>query len=817
MSVSFLDGAVIQNIRNNILKLNLGTTFDASQIGEGQAAFSVRGGFATVNQLDPNVVDTPRPLDLQVPYSISLLRNNKYNATEDGYRLVTIDQNPSANLSNENKTEYFELVQPFIGSPISEGGSRIVDIKTLILNGQTNNYRDTPLGMIGIKALDRSLKENIASNVERSTVGRFNTDPISLLKGNSLIIPNRTITKVSQPSSPTDFLKAGINTTNEYLGYTIPISLIPESAIGWQEFNNGRIGDRKRKAKEFGNSKFANFLEGISRGTTAVRNSINKALSVLGVGNPYDLSTEARMEELLSYTSVGQKELIFRNLSQNQYQPGYEYRQSLIANKKLANFQANTIQNNVINRGQSSVYGLLNTDERYSKKLGFKGAYVLQNNDIKSVLKSNGMVRITPETNSDGTPINTKSYMFSIENLAWADVSPASMGESEIGIGDPSTNFEKKGKIMWFPPYDLKVDDSATAQWETENFLGRPEPVYTYNSSSRSGTLSFKVIVDHPSIINAVRGNQADTLEKYFGGELNVTDLTPKKPVNKTEDEKRKKLKNLFGNIKRNLLFVDKPLQINPNKPVGNVVSGLVGTIGIKKSRIGKEQEQIENSTYSDVESNWFNELKQNDPIIFKYLAEKIQYFHPAFHSTSPEGFNSRLTFLHQCLRQGPSITEGGSPSGNLSFGRPPVCILRIGDFYYTKVVFESLSISYDDSPWDLNPDGIGVQPMIASITMNFNFIGGSSLTGPINKLQNAISFNFFANTEVYEQRSQFWSKESDEQPYVLKSGVNVNTINPNEIEDVEVGADFKNNPDTDQVNQQTIGIVNIAGGQKTN
>jgi hypothetical protein len=43
---------------------------------------------------------------------------------------------------------------------------------------------------------------------------------------------------------------------------------------------------------------------------------------------------------------------------------------------------------------------------------------------------------------------------------------------------------------------------------------------------------------------------------------------------------------------------------------------------------------------------------------------------------------------------------------------------------------------------------------MICNVDMSFAFIGGSSLTGPINKLQNAVSFNYFANTEVYDPRA---------------------------------------------------------------
>ena len=160
-------------------------------------------------------------------------------------------------------------------------------------------------------------------------------------------------------------------------------------------------------------------------------------------------------------------------------------------------------------------------------------------------------------------------------------------------------------------------------------------------------------------------------------------------------------------------------------------------------------------------ESNFFEKISKNkeQEFIFNKLTEKIKYFSPAFHSTTPEGFNSRLTFLHQCTRQGPTLESTNLSNGkrtvnNMAFGRPPICILRIGDFYNTKVVFDSLNIDFDPLVWDLNQEGIGVQPMIANVTMNFKFIGGSDLTGPIARLQNAITFNFFANTGVYDDRN---------------------------------------------------------------
>ncbi|MFN9956494.1 MAG: hypothetical protein ACK55I_25630, partial [bacterium] len=91
----------------------------------------------------------------------------------------------------------------------------------------------------------------------------------------------------------------------------------------------------------------------------------------------------------------------------------------------------------------------------------------------------------------------------------------------------------------------------------------------------------------------------------------------------------------------------------------------------------------------------------------------------------------------------------------NSVFGAPPICVLRIGDFFHTKIAIDSISFSYEDAPFDLNPEGIGVQPMIANVSVQFNFIGAHGIKEPVAKLQNALSFNFYANTEIYDERAE--------------------------------------------------------------
>lgn len=158
-----------------------------------------------------------------------------------------------------------------------------------------------------------------------------------------------------------------------------------------------------------------------------------------------------------------------------------------------------------------------------------------------------------------------------------------------------------------------------------------------------------------------------------------------------------------------------------------------------------------------DNEGEFFELLDKTSPFMHNLITDKIKYFDPAYHSISPEGFNARLTFLHQCTRQGSTAENANfetSSAYNLAFGRPPVCVLRLGDFFYTKIIINSLSIQYESPTWDLNPEGIGVMPMFAKINITFAFIGGSDLAGPIARLQNAVSFNYYANTSIYDNRA---------------------------------------------------------------
>jgi len=578
--------------------------------------------------------------------------------------------------------------------------------------------------------------------------------------------------------------------------------------------------------------------------------------------------------------------------------------------------------------------------------------------DLKSsVLEDNGLVRIAPYK-GDVDKGKIKRFMFSIENLAWAD-DLTKLRPCETGPGDPLSG--TKGRIMWFPPYDMTFNENVTVSWDKTNFIGRGEPIHTYNNTERTGTLSWKVIIDHPNYANFFPDNYTnDEIASFFAGCLedegvkdSVLSQDEKDKIAVKENTKAKEkvddeippkvsFKIYFpndesavpinyenglssgqydlvtnripltgmtqqtgtttgngtvgsgrfvypNNTNFGLNGYTKPIDIagstieggwltdadffadlntfmiekcqyckvkvegfastqgsqsassstnNKNNQklskmradnvvtwfksqvmtqvtitpgvggsvykdpveaeryessgagsvsVGDGCSGENGQdrLGCKEARYAEvtieydpalkelvepddvpvEEEEVENIATSSIpvsrfftECDYFEKLAaDNDDgggkFVFDKISDKIKYFHPSFHSITPEGFNSRLNFLHQCTRQGPTKNDDGNPQ-NLAFGRPPVCILRVGDFYHTKIVIDSLTIDYEPLVWDLNPEGVGVQPMIANVSINFAFIGGSSLNGPVNKLQNAISYNFFANTEVYDSRS---------------------------------------------------------------
>jgi hypothetical protein len=598
-----------------------------------------------------------------------------------------------------------------------------------------------------------------------------------------------------------------------------------------------------------------------------------------------------------------------------------------------------------------------------------------------------------------------KKYMFSIENLAWRTSNTPGYAVSDLAVCERGPN---GGRVMWFPPYGLTFTESSQANWNNTDFIGRPEPIYTYKNTRRSGNLTWKIVVDHPSVLNVivdkVLGNETNKvridsiLESFFAGcrkydlyelakkyyHINPNDLQQlqeaitSKTLTKEQMEysintittipqvssdtgiggvtnvdlktfenisfyfnnnKPKQFNEPFGPVydayigqktyykeqspstaQQTTSFFDSVVTPNKNKideliielekqfknstnPEGtvtitidsttspaakqdynnilaskrinsaiiyitgdsrmkNYVTGTPQRLIVKPGKAlaenaqvmkydektqkftpnspvsctdkdGADSQPISNEIYttnamacrrayiSNVNStlsapppvlpakptanattnstitgrvvtttetqnvvetkvvdrdniskrilrlflsecDYFETIKQDTPMVYDNLRDKLKFFQPAFHSMTPEGLNTRLTFLQQCMRPGDTIPTVKTVNGqtttdynnatNTSFGAPPVLVLRVGDFYNTKIIPNTLSLTYENL--DINPEGIGVQPMIANVTLLFDFVGGSGLKESVDRLQNALTFNYYANTEMYDDRA---------------------------------------------------------------
>ena len=150
---------------------------------------------------------------------------------------------------------------------------------------------------------------------------------------------------------------------------------------------------------------------------------------------------------------------------------------------------------------------------------------------------------------------------------------------------------------------------------------------------------------------------------------------------------------------------------------------------------------------YNDKDNSRFDEPLYDYRTI--HFEASNSRFTPAFHSQTPEDYHRRLTFLQQLGRAGESKIDYGST--NSTFGRPPIAILRIGDFIHSRIIINRISFQYKEFNWDMNPEGMGVQPMGVKVSLSFDIIGGQSLKTHIDKLQTAFSKNYYANSTYYK------------------------------------------------------------------
>jgi hypothetical protein len=903
MPIGLLNNQLINDLRTSLLNRNLNPTAEANLGGVGSSN-NDRGL--------PTTVDTP---------GNDYVPNNQDNVTTLGYYQLK-------NLSLINRYAPVSFQQVEIVNNLALAGNigtyesytrTIVppnfNIQQYVLSAPNfANYSDTPLGLIGLEQLKFSLEANINQNTIKNTVGRINTNLFSLLKGEEFLIRDYQITEL-----PNNVLGFFANLAQKYSGIEIPISTLPRGTFGFvDDLFNGKVNYANCNLEELDDSTRMGMMGGIYRN-----------------------------DGLLRRTGRGNRVQLFNLLGTNKYRPNYNSQNGGGALNRIFGFLQQqrdndaaaytTLEKTRRSTGTLPVMGSMGiadpaNEGGSTKNVGKVGAFI--QNDQRSVLQENGLPKITWDNKDKAGDF--KRFMFSIENLAWIG-NTNGLPECEIGNGDYSSDDTRPGRIMWFPPYDLTFDESVSVAWDKTNFIGRGEPVFTYNNTVRTGSIKFKVVVDHPSIINELRkSNYSDSdFKKFFkgcktptdylqaslnylnyqSGETNLSEETRTKIENEIYEKTKSQFKTVANDTSSpggtdsfsvKIFFPNASSQVNPNydsvtqtgntpttvdsnlgintqnyenstnfnlnstsfdtdagfqspettSKINNLVSkpdeikSVVVTITISNTNIGGSSvnETLGNSRYESTRSwissqlsplgnkvtykrnpdvivniaastnpdtitekqgryslieiettkadlkqtvssttetkildttrtqtqdtfkdlfinrllpvykecDYFFYLEKNDPFVYDKFRDKIKYFHPGFHSTTPEGLNSRLTFLHQCTRQGPAISENAAKS-NLAFGRPPILILRIGDFFHTKMVIESMSISYDEGVlWDLNPEGIGVQPRLASVNLTVSYLGGQSLLTPVRELQNALGFHFYANTETFQHAPKF-------------------------------------------------------------
>jgi hypothetical protein len=518
--------------------------------------------------------------------------------------------------------------------------------------------------------------------------------------------------------------------------------------------------------------------------------------------------------------------------------------------------------------------------------------------------------------------IDKRRLMFSFENLAWTKSEILRLPECEQG--------DFGGRLMWFAPYDLQISENTTVELDSHKFIGRSEPLYTYNGSERSASISFKLIIDHSRIPKGYQNTKEDIAAWFYGcdpkngsavidpivvnniSNISKDQLQVQKVVTKPTSSEVKveinpaynlttiyfdnnitnidqryevqggrtipvngqfglnidffensgiflgqiKLKidesSNFKNPLYDIEFIGAASKLNGttyNQSLGDLratelqnyinikmietygsqysLTKSFGKVSVKTlgstraSDIGSSANNINtieakldryatiNITTSTVpsqpkdDSNNVKEtpeetkVKQNtidqnnaiqiglkaktdddllncedftmDILAPKFLTgfDKRKFFVPAFHSYSAYDMHKRLTFLNQCTKQGTTLdvinTTGSTNTipKNSIFGRMPVLVMRIGDFFHTKVLIESLSMDYSETTWDMNPEGHGMQPMMVNITLQLKVLGGQSLQAPIDALNNALSFNFYPNSTYPNENMDMYGNSS--------------------------------------------------------
>jgi hypothetical protein len=302
------------------------------------------------------------------------------------------------------------------------------------------------------------------------------------------------------------------------------------------------------------------------------------------------------------------------------------------------------------------------------------------------------------------------------------------------------------GDTMFFPPYIKDFKNSYNADWNTIKFLGRPEPIYTYNSSEREGSISFVVLTDYTQTVEI--GNNYDSptgtitrttvsIPSHFtdiGGPKNqaLADAIKAQIKSKTTD-----LNNIQSHQTSNESTSDIAEDNQKKATLTNEISTLQQKLADVESNngtpnyssAGPHVNNINTFMTSDVvrENGDLNSVPANTVNRINAMKKDL-LFQPSYFSGDKVDFLQKIEFLAKTTRPSRSNSSSG-----FSFTKPPVCHMHLGTWINNDVIISNVSLDYAESPWTLDGDG-KVQPMWAIVSMSFKIVGafGDSFGPPL-------------------------------------------------------------------------------------
>lgn len=301
--------------------------------------------------------------------------------------------------------------------------------------------------------------------------------------------------------------------------------------------------------------------------------------------------------------------------------------------------------------------------------------------------------------------------------------------EGALGLDFYFENYSN-GQKMVFPAYIKSFQHGDSANWNSTNFLGRPEAVYTYNNSSRDGSISFFVLTDFAERVDMGYYFNEETGEVYKLQEDFTTSFT------KVSTSLRRALKDIDAQLR----VIDDQIESDETSEeeksalrlerdsLINQKSNIEGTKGNSNDNFNENAAGGATNLYSFIEGFQENQI-EGDYVETKAenTLEKISQmkqgvlFQPSYFSGSKADFLERMEFLQKMTRPARNNNSGGLQTG-FSFTKAPVCHVHLGDWFNHDIIVNSVAYNYDGAPWTM--DGGKVYPMWCEVTVNFNIIG---------------------------------------------------------------------------------------------